>query len=215
MTIVLEDTVRIPTVKNLAAFRRWVRSEDFPDRGRFCWLDGELWVDLTMERMNHNQIKGIFAIVLGGLVLTKRLGRFIHDRMILTCEDADLSAEPDGMFISDEGFSNSRARLVDGDDSLEVEGTPDMVLEVISATSVHKDTEVLRELYWRAGIPEYWLVDPRGDPATFELLRHAKRGYVATRSQGGWVKSAVFSQSFRLVQGVDPHGVSEFNLEVR
>jgi hypothetical protein len=27
----------------------------------------------------------------------------------------------------------------------------------VSPSSVQKDTVVLRELYWKAGIPEYWL----------------------------------------------------------
>jgi Uma2 family endonuclease len=40
-----------------------------------------------------------------------------------------------------------------------------MVLEVVSASSVEPDTQTLRELYWAAGIKEYWLVDARGGPS--------------------------------------------------
>src|SRR5256885_8764701 len=47
---------------------------------------------------------------------------------------------------------------------LELEGTPDMVLEVVSESSVQKDTKRLRQLYWQAGIREYWLVDARREP---------------------------------------------------
>jgi Uma2 family endonuclease len=215
MTIILDEKVRIPPLRDLAAFRRWARSEAFPDRGHFSWLDGELWVDTTMERVNHNQAKNAITTALTVLAHSQRLGRIFADRMLLSCEEAGLSTEPDALFVGHEALTSGLVRLVDGDESLEVEGTPDMVLEVVSATSVHKDTEVLRDLYWRANIPEYWLVDPRKDPATFEVLRHTKRGYVATRSQAGWLKSAVFGTAFRLVQGVDPHGVTEFNLEVR
>jgi len=52
---------------------------------------------------------------------------------------------------------------------LELEGTPDMVLEVVSASSVVKDTETLLQLYWQAGIPEYWLVDARGEALEFTV----------------------------------------------
>jgi Uma2 family endonuclease len=211
-----EGPIRIPVwVCDLESFRRWARSDAFPERGRISYLNGELWVDLSMERLSHNQAKGIFAIVLGGLILADRLGRYLHDRMRLTNVAADLSSEPDGMFVSWQTLRSRRVRLAEGPDSLEVEGTPDMALEVVSPTSVEKDTELLPELYWRAGIPEYWLVDPRQDPVRFDIFRHARRGYVATRSRGGWLKSAVFGKSFRLTQRADEIGEAEFVLEVR
>ena len=75
----------------------------------------------------------------------------------------------------------------------EFEGTPDMVLEVVSATSVRKDTEILRDLYWRAGIQEYWLVDARGDEPLFSILRHTARGYAATCRRGAAGRGRPFS----------------------
>src|SRR5947209_1720287 len=96
-TIVLEEKVRIPTgIGNRASFLRWVRSDRFPEHGWYSWLNGELWVDLTMERMNHNQVKGVAAI-LTLLALDGRLGRYFHDRMLLVCPAVDLATEPDGM----------------------------------------------------------------------------------------------------------------------
>lgn len=214
--IVIEETVRIPAwVVDLDSFRRWARSDEFPERGWFSHLQGELWVDLSMERLAHNQVKNVIAIVLGGLVMASRLGRFFPDRMMLTNADVGLITEPDGMFASREALRTGRVRLTEGDESIEVEGTPDMVLEVVSPKSVHKDTEVLRELYWEAGILEYWLVDPRGERLRFEILRHGSKAYVATRKQGGWLKSAVFSKSFRLTRQTDEHGHSEYTLASR
>jgi Uma2 family endonuclease len=98
---------------------------------------------------------------------------------------------------------------------VELEGIPDMVLEVMSDSSVHKDTEQLRELYWQAGIREYWLVDARKEPLTFEILRHTAKGYIATRKQAGWLKSAVFGKSFQLTQRTDDLGYPEYRLAVR
>ena len=90
-----------------------------------------------------------------------------------------------------------------------------MVLEVVSAGSLKKDTVRLRRIYQDAGIPEYWLVDARRTPLTFDVFRLTARGYVATRKQGGWVKSTVFGQSFRLTQGTDALGHPEYTLAVR
>ncbi len=78
-------------------------------------------------------------------------------------------------------------------------GVPDMVLEVISKSLVKKDTVTLRELYHEAGIAEYWLVDSRVKEPTLQVLRWTEAGYVAVRSQAGWVKSGVLGGRFRLV----------------
>ena len=89
---------------------------------------------------------------------------------------------------------------------MELEGTPDQVLEVVSKTSVRKDTVLLRDLYFKAGIPEYWLVDARKSPARFDIYRHTADGYVATRRRDGWLKSAVFGKQFRFVESKDRFG---------
>ena len=123
-------------------------------------LNGQLWVDLSMETAAHNKLKSKFVAVLVPLVEEARTGEYFGDRMLLTILQAGLSTEPDGMFVSFAAQKQARAQLKQGDRSLEVTGSPEMVLEVVSQTSVQKDTVVLRELYWRAGIQEYWLVDP-------------------------------------------------------
>jgi Uma2 family endonuclease len=214
----LGGEVRIPAwVVDLESFCRWATSEDYPESGWFSYLKGELWVDLSMERVGHNQIKGRFAIVVGSLVDAAESGRYFHDRMGLSNVEADLGTEPDGMYASDASFRAERVRLVagEGEDALLLEGTPDMVLEVVSPTSEVKDKEVLRELYWLAGIPEYWLVDPLGDQLQFDILRHTPKGYVATRRQGGWIKSAVFGKAFRLTEKTRKGGHTQYVLEVR
>ena len=76
------------------------------------------------------------------------------------------------------------------------------------------DTETLRELYHRAGIPEYWLIDARGN-LQFDILRRTANGYTAVRKQKGWLKSPVFGTSFQLTQQTDDLGNPEFTLRTR
>ena len=90
-----------------------------------------------------------------------------------------------------------------------------MVLEVISPSTVIKDTERLRDLYWHAGISEYWLVDARGDRLEFDIFQRTAKGFTATRKQGGWTKSIVFGKSFRLTRQKDDLGHPEYTLAVR
>jgi Uma2 family endonuclease len=219
-TMIVDDqVVRIPDwVEDLGSFRRWARSADFPETGRVCYLHGDVWVDMSKEQFfTHNQVKAEYTFILTGLVKAGRLGRFVPDGMLMTNVAADLSCQPDGLFVSRASLESGRVRLVEGatEGYIELEGTPDMVLEVVSASSVAKDTTTLRELYWQAGIPEYWLVDARGARLEFAVLRRTARGYSPARRQGGWLRSAVFARSFRLTRQADELGNPEYTLSVR
>jgi Uma2 family endonuclease len=90
-----------------------------------------------------------------------------------------------------------------------------MVLEVVSDSSVNKDTVVLLEAYWKAGIPEYWLVDARGDRLRFDLFRRGPKGYKGTPKKHGWMSSVVFGKSFRLTATTDKAGRPDYTLDVR
>src|SRR5262245_11482556 len=218
-TIVIEDRVWIPDrVRDLDSFCRWACSDDFPEKKRICFLNGEVWVEMSPEALyTHNLVKAEFAMVLGRLVKANRLGKFCPDGMLIRNDAANLSTEPDGTFVSTRRLRSGRVtveRPIEEGYDIFV-GTPDMVLEVVSDSSERKDTKVLRQLYWEAGIPEYWLVDPRGEEPVFEILCHGRDGYAAVRVQRGWQKSKVFGRSFRLTVAPDELGNPEFTLAVR
>jgi Uma2 family endonuclease len=217
-SIRLEDNVSIPAnITDVEAFRRWAHSDDFPEHGRFSFLRDELWVDLTMEQaFTHNRVKTRINGVLDELVVSGSLGYYFSDRMLLSHPDAELSTEPDGMFVSYDAIRTGRVQLLEGAEGgyVELLGAPDMVLEVVSKKSVVKDTKVLRQLYWEAGVPEYWLIDARGETPLFDLLRRQARGYALARRQGGWARSAVFGRAFQLTQQADPLGHPQFDLAV-
>ena len=155
-------------------------------------------------------------MVIGGLLKGYRRGRYFVDRTLLSNAASNLSTEPDGLFVSWESFKSGRVRQVQGtEDCVEIEGTPDFTLEVVSPSSVRKDTIVLRDLYWSAGIPEYWLVDARGGRLVFDILRRGPNGYAKTRKRGGWVESRVLGKSFKLSRHRDEVGNPEYTLAVK
>src|SRR5690349_956946 len=137
--------------------------------------------------------------------------------MLLSNPAADLSTEPDGSFCFSHTVQSWRLRLIQGPQEgfMELEGIPDMVLEIISRSSVKKDTERLRDLYWRAGISEYWLVDARAAPPRFDIFRLTKDGDVAVEPQDGWIFSAIFGHVFQLTQQTDPLGHPQYKLHAR
>jgi Uma2 family endonuclease len=219
MLLLTDESIQIPDgINDLAAFRAWFQSDSFPEEGRLCFLDGAVWVDTGMEQLfTHNQVKQEFNLVLGGLIKAERLGRYYPDGIQVVNLAAELSSQPDGTFVSQASLRDHRVKLVPAKSGgyTELEGIPDMVLEVVSRSSIYKDTERLIDLYWRAGVPEYWLADARTDALRFDIFRHGSKGYKPVRKTAGYAKSQIFGKSFQLTRQLDESGNPEFSLSVR
>jgi Uma2 family endonuclease len=217
--ILIDGEILIPGwVVDHESYRRWARSDEFPERGRFSFIDGMIWVDRTMEEFfSHNHVKTVFTGVLGPLVWNADTGYFGCDGNLWSHAEAEISTEPDSMFFTYEALQSGRVRLVEGAKRgyVEVEGSPNMVLEIVSDSSVKKDTQVLKEKYAKAGVDEYWLVDARGTELLFEIWRLRDAQYVPTQSDNGWLTSAIYGHAFKLEQGKDRLGHPRFQLMVR
>jgi Uma2 family endonuclease len=218
--VVGRERLSVPKwVTNLGAFRRWLDTDDLPEHTRAWFLRGEVWIDMSKEQLyTHADLKAEITGVLRTLAKADKLGRCFPDGVLLTNRKADLSGNPDAVFVSFESLNAKRVTLVEGKEGgfVELLGTPDMVLEVVSDSSERKDNQTLFEAYYDAGIAEYWLVDARGSEIEFHVYkRGAKRYSVVKKQPGGWVKSPVFGKSFRLARGTDATGNPEFTLEVK
>jgi Uma2 family endonuclease len=214
----LVDQVEIPVwVTDLESFRRWADSDEFPQQGRLDYIKGEVWVDMSKEQVfTHVLVKTRITAVLSELVEANEWGLLLGDGIFLTNVDADIAVNPDVLYASNEALED-RVRILEGKEEgfAELEGSPDMVLEVVSPGSVRKDTERLRRDYWEAGVREYWLVDARSEPLVFDILRYTSKGYRTTPSKDGWLKSPVFGKSFRLTRWTNALGRPKYALEVR
>jgi Uma2 family endonuclease len=58
-----------------------------------------------------------------------------------------------------------------------VEGTPDLVIEILSWTTSSRDRGLKLKAYARHGVTEYWIVDP--DQRTIEVYRLGRERYRA------------------------------------
>lgn len=206
-------------VVDFDSFRRWMHTPEFPEKGRVFVINGTIWVDPKVDEFyEHGQVVVEIGAVLHRLVKTTRFGRFAIQGTRYSHLETGLTTEPDGMVISAEALADGRVEFVGGQtgNNTEVTGTPDLVIEVVSRSSVEKDTEWLLAAYHAAGIPEYWLIDTRDeDDVRFDILTRTDREYVAGKGRGGWRKSPTLGKSFRLVRTEDEAGNPEFTLEVR
>lgn len=214
-----QDSICIPSwVVDHASFRQWFHQPGFPEEGRVSFLNGEVIFDTRYEQIfSQVRVKTEIARVLATLAKRELNGVFFGDGLLISHQSAEVSNNPDGVLVANASFEDGAVRLVEGakEGYIELEGSPDMVLEVVSDSLVTKDYMLLREAYWRAGVREYWLVDARGGRLKFQILKHGGKGYSLVRPAGGWLKSAVFRKSFRLIATKNHLGHPDFELQVQ
>jgi Uma2 family endonuclease len=219
-TAVLSDRgIRIPAeAMTFHGFNRWVTSNRVPPGWRVARVRGELFVAMSPEVIqSHGQLKTELTRGLANLAKVRRLGRVYADRTLVTNEDADVSNEPDCTFVSHDSMRTGRVRWIaaesDQDRYLSLAGSPDLVVELVSKSSVLKDTQDLRDAYEAAGIREYWLIDARRDVMNIQVFSLIGASYTAVSVGDGKWRSPLFGISFHLWRERDEFGYWAYTLE--
>ncbi len=197
--------VTVPSrAMTLDGFRTWATSDDFPESGRISFINNGVILDMSPENAYlHSTAKAEISRVISTEIRDRDLGVFYPDRVLLTNEAAGLSTEPDAMFASWATLESKRLVGIppqDSEGAKEMLGTPDWVLEVVSPSSIKKDTQLLREAYHKAGIPEYWLVNALRKDLQFDVLVWKAKGYEPAKPKAGWRRSPVFGRRFKLTR---------------
>lgn len=219
--VVIKGRYRVPaSALTLPGYRRWVYSPSFPRRGRVSFISGEVHLDLSPEEIRtHNSVKGDVFGAIWNLCRTEGLGKPFADRALLINETADLATEPDVMFCKWGTIESGRVRLIENNPGSgrfnEVHGSPDLVVEIVSKSSVKKDKETLRDAYFRADITEYWLIDARSDELQFSVLRREQTNYIdAACDSEGFLHSLVLNRRVKLTREIDRIGGWRYTLHM-
>ena len=109
-------TLEIPEwVTDLTTFRRWGNSDEFPEEGRICFINGEVWADMSYQQVfSHVRVRNAIDYTLTGLVKKAGNGIYFPDGVRFFSENADLSAVPDGSYISYNALRIGRVKLNPG-----------------------------------------------------------------------------------------------------
>ena len=123
----------------------------FPDDGRRHELvDGEHCVSPAPSLL-HQAILGSLLFALKLYLRTQPLGQVFAAPTDVVLSKND-TVQPDLLFVS-----NERAAILA---ERNVQGAPDLVVEIMSETTRRMDEVTKRKLYERFGVAEYWVVDP-------------------------------------------------------
>ena len=132
-----------------------------PEGERYELLDGELVV-APSPRTVHQTLVMELATALNAFVKRLALGKIFAaptDVEFWSGNEKEV-VQPDILFISAE-----RDHILT---EANVQGAPDLVIEILSPYTQSRDRGYKRDLYARHGVGEYWLVDP--DAKRIEIL---------------------------------------------
>jgi Uma2 family endonuclease len=185
-TLLLDQDVEIPTISDLEEFRHWALSDDFPQRGRIDYVDGRIEVDMSPEDLfTHGTLKSEIAVRIKDRVDELDLGHTLIAETRVSSALGDVSAEPDVVVITHQAVDDGRVKFVpkasgEPDRYVEVEGGPDLIVEILSDSSEKKDLRRLPIAYFKAGVRELWLVDARGPELRFTIHVRGADTFVTT-----------------------------------
>jgi Uma2 family endonuclease len=216
----LDDDILLyipPDIHTLAGFRKWALSDACPEKLPVMFLGGEVYIDMSKEEIrSHAAVKTAVAGTMFNLNRECDFGNLYSNGVLVTNEEADVSNNPDVLAVFWESLEKNLVRYVSrGKRDVEIVGSPDWALEIVSRGSVTKDKRKLRKAYHRAGIREYWIIDARRDEISFVVLYWRKSGYAAAPHHDGWVHSRVFQRDFRLTRKPDRRGAWKYTLDVK
>ena len=141
-----------------------------PELDRRELIEGDFFM-VPAPNIKHQEIVGNLGAILRAHVRGHGLGKLLLAPTDVVLSDEDV-VQPDLLFVS-----NERRDIITEDN---VAGAPDLVIEVLSPSTAERDTKLKLTLYARAGVSEYWIVDP--DEESVEVLELGPEGRRSTRT---------------------------------
>lgn len=158
----------------------------FPEDGRRHELiDGEHYVTAAPNLKHQTAVLNISSD-LRDFVRPRKLGKVWVAPVDVVLSDNDV-VQPDIVFLS-------RDRMSLAAEGANLQGAPDLAVEVLSPATRRTDAVMKRHLYEKFGVREYWLVDPELEKVeVYRLWDGRYRRAAELSAEGGDVlKSPLF-----------------------
>ena len=153
----------------------------FPDDGlRHEIIEGEHYVS-PPPVIRHQRILLRLSYLIQGYLEAQPVGEILFAPVAVLLSEFNVF-EPDLLYLS-----NERRNLLT---SKNLQGAPDLVVEILSPGTRSRDLRLKRDVYERTGVREYWTIDPdrdvvdvyrRNETGTWnDPIRHERTGSLTT-----------------------------------
>ncbi len=156
-----------------------------PDELRAEWIDGRV-ILMSPSNVEHDDLSIWFIRLIGDFVEEHQLGT-IYRNIFVRLPGQRRRRVPDLMFVS-----AGRLNLLQ---PTYLGGAPDLLIEIVSPDSQSRDRREKFIEYEKAGVREFWIVDPLSK--TLEVYKLDKRKFIRLEETKGVIASSVL-RGFKL-----------------
>jgi len=172
-----EGTSLLPRM-TFEEFLTWSDEHTFAE-----WVDGEV-ILMSPVSTRHQDLASFLAAALRLFVEANDRGRILTAPFLMKLSTRPSGREPDVQFIGIGRLANLTNNYL--------EGPADLVIEIVSPESRTRDRKDKYFEYEKAGVPEYWLIDPLRQTANFYSLNREGR-YESIELDEGVFRSPVLT----------------------
>ena len=123
---------------------------ELPEGAHYELIRGEL-LRAPAPNLHHQILQSNLFFALSQFVREGDRGRVLSAPVDVRLTDTT-TVQPDLLFMSTARDAHIGAQVI--------EGAPDLVVEILSPATAHRDLTTKKRLYEQHGVQEYWIVDP-------------------------------------------------------
>jgi Uma2 family endonuclease len=165
--------------------KRWTYEEYYrlDDDRRYEIIDGKLLMAPSPDAWHQDWLGDLYTLI-RRFVKERQLGRvFVAPFDVVL--NAENTVQPDIIFVAAANLSIIQRRAIFG--------SPDLLVELISPSSVRRDRYEKRDLYARCGVKEYWIGDPANQALEVFALKNGAYELHCSAEVKGKITSLVLS----------------------
>lgn len=154
--------------------------QTMPEGFRAEFFEGQMVMEHAAPLYGHQEISSILHGEIYLLIKSKKLfGKILSAAMDVYLED-DLVVQPDLIFIKKENLAIIKDHI---------HGVPDMLIEILSPSTMSYDMITKYKWYEEAGVQEYFIINP--DDKLVICYRLQNKSYNEAYRDVGFLKSEV------------------------
>lgn len=146
-----------PYVSSKLTYEEFLKAYD----GRYAeFVDTEVIEPMSVTD-RHDDVTGFLFALLRIFIEERKLGKVKGEpyQMKMVIDGKIRGREPDIFVVRNDNLNRIGEQFLDG--------AADLVIEVVSPDSIIRDTQDKFEEYEKAGVAEYWIIDPNRRTANF------------------------------------------------
>jgi Uma2 family endonuclease len=165
--------------------KRWTYEEYYrlDDDQRHEIIDGNLLMAPSPDQWHQDWSRDL-TLLIGAHVKRQNLGKLFVAPFDVVL-DPENTVQPDLIFVSTANFGIIQRRAIFG--------TPDLLVELISPSSVRRDRYDKKDLYARFGVKEYWIGDPANKSLEILTLKEGRYELHCAAEEKGKLASFVLA----------------------